>query len=313
MSTSCNLMNETDFCPNQENKNDERKKQKKLNTVKSQKTNDHYNVNNEPTSIRKDKTIIVMYANVDSLTNKLNELETYAEVYKADVILISEHLSKNSSSIFSDIFKLNDYSCLEDNTGRGVCLFYKNYLDVSLHNYINDLYKPSLFINISEKHSIPINIGLVYRSPNNEDKENKKTYTSTELCNKKLKNLTIFGDFNHPYIDWDYHYCKKPEYHCDSLFLFEVTKLDLNQLVTEFTHFKPNCKPSLIDLVLTRNPDNVCDIKHHPPIAKSHHSVLTAKLKTSITKQNNAKNNKPKIIKPNFEKANYSAINQQFF
>ena len=313
MTKPCNQKNEIDFSKNQENKNDENKNQKKSQTENLQKTKYHKaEKKNEPTSMNKDKNICVMYANVDSLTNKMNEIETYVEVYKADIILISEHLSKNSSSNFSDIFKLHDYTCLEDNTGRGVCLFYKNYLNVSLHNYINDLYKPSLFINISEKESTPINLGLVYRSPSNDEKENKKLIHQMNFATKKLKNLTIFGDFNHPYIDWEYHYCKKPEYHCDSLFLFEVTKLDLNQLVTEYTHFKPNCKPSLIDLILTRNPNIVCDIKHHPPIAKSHHSVLTAKLKTTFTKQNVANSKRDKIIKPNFEKANYSAINQQF-
>ena len=121
--TPCNHKNEIEFSPNQENKSPEdTKKQKKSQTENLQKSE----IKNVPTSINKDKNISVIYANVDSLTNKMNEIETYAEIYKADVILISEHLSKNSSSNFSDVFKLHDYNCLEDNTGRGVCLFYKN-------------------------------------------------------------------------------------------------------------------------------------------------------------------------------------------
>ena len=66
----------------------------------------------------------VMYTNVDSLTNKINEIETYAKLYKADLILITEYLSKNHSSNFTNIYNIDGFNCLENNKGRGVCLFY---------------------------------------------------------------------------------------------------------------------------------------------------------------------------------------------
>ena len=167
----------------------------------------------------------IMYTNPDTLSNKLNELEVNAEIYNADIILIAEYLSKNQSSKFENVFNISNYNCIEDSTGRGVCVFYKNHLNITKNEKVSALYKPSIFFNVNN-FSKQINIGLVYRSPSNDEKENKKLNYQLNFATKKLKNLFIFGDFNHPSIDWEHNYCKKSEDHCDSLFLFEVNNLN---------------------------------------------------------------------------------------
>ena len=249
---------------------------------------------------------------MDSLSNKLNELEAHAELYKADIILITEHLSKNISSKFENVFSLDGYNCFEEISGRGVCIFYKDNLSITTHDKINEMYKPSLFINIKSSN-IPLNIGLIYRSPNNEEKENKKLNNQLTFASKKLKNLVIFGDFNHPSIDWENFYSNKSEDHCDSKFLFEFMSINTNQLITSPTHHKPNCKSTLIDLIITKTPEIISNIRQNPPIGKSHHQVITAKIK--INKNNLSNKDKPsqKIVKPNFDKADYDAINRTLF
>ena len=79
--------------------------------------------------------------------------------------------------------------------GRGVCIFYKDDIDIVNHKYINELYHPSLFFNIKTTEK-SLNIGLVYRSPNNDPLENKKLNNQLNFASKKLKNLIVFGDFN---------------------------------------------------------------------------------------------------------------------
>ena len=284
------------------------KKSKNINFNKNSNNgqNDKTTSNN---NAEENKFINVMYANADSLTNKIDELETYAKIYKADLILVTEHLSKNPSSNFSNIYKLEGYTCLENNVGRGVCVFYNNKLDIKEHDNINEMFSPSIFFNIKTK-SKPLNIGLIYRSPNSDNSTNKKVNNQIKFASKKLKNLVIFGDFNHPSIDWEHNYCKKNEEHCDSQFLYEIIKMNTNQLITSNTHLKPNCKPSLIDLILTKTPEIINSIKHNPPLAKSHHHVITAKLKINDKYFRNEKSkNKEKIIKPNFDKANFDGIN----
>ena len=292
------LINETIYKTNKnyKNKNRKNKKQDKKNKTKF--------LNN--------KFLKIMYTNADSITNKLNEIETYANFYEADIILISEHLPKNPSNIcnFNNVYHLDGYNCIENNKGRGVCIFYKNFLEVTLHEKVNQMFEPSLFINIKTEHK-PLNIGLVYRSPNCDEQLNNKLNKQISFAFKKLNNLVIFGDFNHPSIDWEFNYCKKNEEHCASKFLFELTKLNISQVITSDTHHKPNCKPSLIDLILSKKPELLSNIKQNPPIAKSHHQVLTAQLSTdnSFIKMPTTKQ---KIIKPNFDKANFEALNTFF-
>ena len=150
----------------------------------------------------------IMYANVDSLSNKISEVETYSKLYKADFILLTETMSKHPSSKFDNIFNLNGYNCIENNSGRGVCIFYRNTFTVNIHDFINKMFEPSLFISIKTKKN-PINIGLIYRSPSSDENENNKLNNQIILATKKLKNLIIFVDFNHPSIDWECNYTKK--------------------------------------------------------------------------------------------------------
>ena len=173
------------------------------------------------------------------------------------------------------------------------------------------MYKPSLFINIKTQNK-PLNVGLVYRSPSNDANENKKLNNQLSFATKKLKNLVVFGDFNHPSIDWEYSFCNKSEEHIDSQFLFEIIKMNTNQLITSTTHHKPNCKPSLIDLILTKNPEAITAITHNPPIGKSFHDCITAKLNMSCSSKSLKVTSNDKILKPNFNKANFNEINKCF-
>ena len=118
------------------------------------------------------------------------------------------------------------------------------------------MFEPSMFINVKTTNK-PLNLGLVYRSPNSEEIQNTKLNKQLSFAFKKLKNLLVFGDFNHPSIEWEYNYCKKNEEHCDSKFLFEMTRLNINQLINSTTHHKPKCKPTLIDLILTKQPEHI--------------------------------------------------------
>ena len=253
----------------------------------------------------------ILYTNIDSLTNKKNELETYISVYNADIILIVETLSKNSNNVFDNIFHIDGFNCIEENTGRGICIFYKEDLEIVKHQNISEMFKPSLFINIKQSASSkPLNLGLIYRSPNSDKKENKRLNNQLNFATKKLKNLILFGDFNHPHIDWEYFSCNKHEEHADSLFLYEIIKVNTNQLICKTTHHKPLCKPTLLDLIITKSPELISNIKHNPPIGKSHHDVITSEVNADFTVHDKKPKNNIKISKPNFEKADFKAINQ---
>ena len=59
-----------------------------------------------------------------NLFKSIHEIETHAELYNDDIVLITEHLSENPTSKFDNLFTLNNYKCLEGNTGIGICIFF---------------------------------------------------------------------------------------------------------------------------------------------------------------------------------------------
>ena len=128
------------------NLNEKKQKNTKIKTNKNKiNKSDRKNGLNNITDTKKDhdSVINVLYTNADSISNKLNELKTHAAYYKADLILITEYLSKNKNSNFKDIFCIDGFNCLEDNSGRGVCIFYKNHLDLYQNEQLKFPVKPA--------------------------------------------------------------------------------------------------------------------------------------------------------------------------
>ena len=202
--------------------------------------------------------------------------------------MICETLPKNPRTHYKEggNFIFEGFNTIENNNGRGVCIIHKEEFEISEINDINKLYSPSLFINVKTKISC-LNLGIVYRSPNSTTEEDDKVINQIDEASKSLKNLIIVGDFNHPEIDWQHCHTKTQSKHKASQFLFKVNSCRLHQLVNKPTHMKPGCKPSLIDLVLTKDPDVIEKIKLLPPLGKSFHSAIT--IKTSIQKRRKGK------------------------
>ena len=246
-----------------------------------------------------------MYTNVDILSNKKLELETLLDQNKIDIALLCETLpKKQDKNAPQKEYIINGYDIIEDQVGRGVMILYKDYLQVKILDEINKIYSPSLFINISNKNS-HLNLGLVYRSPNISKEDDEKLNSQLIKATKSIKNVVIFGDLNHPEINWDCMYCKCKDSHPASVFLHNILEHKIKQLVNEPTHHKPNCRPSLIDLILTKSCDSLGKIKMIQPIGKSHHSIILTSINNPVEKDLSHSCSKKYLInKGNFENMN---------
>ena len=167
------------------------------------------------------------------LTNKINELETILSKDKIDVAVICETLPKNPASTISvqTNFNLEGYETIECNEGRGVCIIYKDTLQVTELNEINKMFQPSLFIEIKTKDKA-INLGIIYRSPNSTDEEDDKVRAQLKCASQGLSNLIVAGDFNHPEIDWENSHTTVRESHKASKFLFLTNQYKFHQMIT---------------------------------------------------------------------------------
>ena len=219
-----------------------------------------------------------MYTNADSLKNKRDEFELMIFEKDIDIALITESLPKyQSSDLIEPLFNIEGYDSIENKSGRGVIIYFKSTLEIKLHEDINSIYSPSIFFKVSNTNE-QINLAVIYRSPNISVEQDDKLNTQIRQASKKFKNLVLYGDFNYPEIDWENSSCVKCEEHPAAKFLHLIQDIRYHQLINEFTHYKPNCRPSLIDLILTNNTELPNQIKLYPPLGKSHHSVVLSKL-----------------------------------
>ena len=153
---------------------------------------------------------------------------------------------------------------------------------IERYNDFENLFSPSIFCKVKTSNSNLnniFNIGVIYRSPNSSDLENDNFNSLIAKVAKKFLNsgekLVLVGDFNFPDICWESETCDKPEHNVSSQFLNNIHENYLVQFVDKPTHFRPNQTPTQIDLILANDPDFINNIEYHPPIGKSHHSVIS--------------------------------------
>ena len=149
-----------------------------------------------------------LYTNTDSLNNKIIEIQSYCCEHKIDLIFICETLPKQNYDKSNIKFIIPGYSALQDNTGRGVALFYKDSLSVT---EIPCSVTSTLFCKIKTNKSESFIVALVYRSPNNsvEEDELLLSFLNPFLSNINpvKEKLILVGDFNLPKIDWELETC----------------------------------------------------------------------------------------------------------
>ena len=99
-------------------------------------------------------------------------------------------------------------------------------------------------------------IGVVYRSPNSTDDNNRKLLSMFETINTMhFQHLMIMGDFNLPAIDYNNMTVGSDEESIGSKF-FDITQdIFLFQHVTFNTRYRLGNRPSMLDYVFSNEED----------------------------------------------------------
>ena len=201
---------------------------------------------------------------------------------------------------------MNGYSCIQNNNGRGVCLFYKDSLTVTeIHN---DLFPCSILCSIKTNDNITFTLGLVYRSPSStlEENDNMIAFLHSFLSkiNPRSDVVLVLGDFNLPSINWEHETCPNDSKHVSSKFLDCVHEYYLTQFVDKPTHHRGEQNPTLIDLVLSNDNEFVYNLNQCAPFGLSHHNVISFSLNV---KQSNV--SLPTVTKFIWDKGDYVGMN----
>ena len=239
----------------------------------------------------------------------MEELEVFIDQHKIELIALTETIPKNSNNESEHKFILPGFKCEQNNNGRGVCLFIKENIEFLRLTELEDLFTPCVFSKITLPNNEFFIPGVIYRSPASNDIENKKLNELLDTVAHTYQNhqFVLVGDLNYPDIDWISEECNKSEDHRAFKFLNTVHKNYLTQFVDKPTHYRCMQTPTLIDLILSNNPDFILNLKHFPAFGLSHHSVLTFNLNVNISSDLESP-----VLKFQINKGDYEQMRKMF-
>ena len=168
------------------------------------------------------------------------------------------------------------------------------------------VHESSTWCWVIEKGGKKILVGVIYRSTSstreNDEMLLKQMVRANEIAGDNR--ILIMGDFNGPGISWDELDTKRGAKRIDREMLDTVTDCFWYQHVKEDTWFR-NEQSSLLDLVFTKEENDVRNIVHLPPLGKSDHEMVTGDF---VTEWRSKIVQKPRRM---YHKGNFNKINEE--
>ena len=226
------------------------------------------------------KVLKCITLNAQSLVNKMSEFKLIVGDIKPHIISITESWGQEWHS--DGIFNLDGYTMYRNDRreikGGGALLYIRSNIEqrvcrpLNVHDFEN-----STWCWIVGKGNKKILVGSVYRSPNSTPANNVKLMEKIEKANDLAgeNRLLILGDFNVPKIDWINKELEIGARRIETQFLDAVNDCFLHQHIKEPTRFKNN-ESSTLDLILTKEEEDIINIKILQPLGQSDHGIVTA-------------------------------------
>ncbi|KAJ3640529.1 hypothetical protein Zmor_003822 [Zophobas morio] len=225
-----------------------------------------------------------MYTNIASLLAKLDPLTLYIQEKNPACILLTE--TWLAPVVPDSLIGLNDfifYRTDRSSRGGGVCILLNRTLfkQFSVTSCSKNYGKIELIRVTCVSSCQSFSLVCIYRPPGASVVEDQLLFEDIKLFCSHYSNLLIFGDFNFPKISWT-HLQLLDNDNSAILFADLLLKTNLMQLVSFPTRFRFGQTPSLIDLILTNDPNLLCEISQQPPIGISDHCVIETFLQYHI-------------------------------
>ena len=152
----------------------------------------------------------------------------------------------------------------DSNCHRGVAIYVKKYLNATSFCIHQKRLKEYSCCKIVLENNAILHIICVYRSPNSTIDNVDLLKQTIENVSKLKGELLLLGDFYYPNINWEKLYVSHTPEHCASKFFTATQNSFLHQLVSTETHFRPNQRSTLIDLIFTSD-DQCITIRKEAP------------------------------------------------
>ena len=219
-----------------------------------------------------------MNTNAQSLINKMDVMEVRVRDQKPKVISVTETWGKEW--IKDGILDLKGYKMYRNDRnmkrGGGSISYISNDLEHRECKPLNGQnFESSSWCWINEEGGKKILVGSIYRSTSSTNNNDKSLLELLDRANEIAgdNRVLIMGDFNVPKIDWEDRDLIAGAKPIESLMLDTINDCFLHQHVREPTRWRNN-QASTLDLVFTKEEEDVRNIEVMPPVGGSDHGIV---------------------------------------
>ena len=257
----------------------------------------------------KGKYLSIYYSNLDTMSNKKEEIIDMANSECPDIMVFNELLNKTNPKITKAELKIEGYDLFyhedtpddKENKRRGVIIYAKEYLNCEYFSGFDDLgFRENIWCSFKTCNGESVLIGNVYHSGSSSVANTTKLYDILRSpTHDSFDHVFICGDFNFPTVNWKGVWTSEK----DEELLEAMREGFLTQHVSKPTRYKSQQKPNILDLIFTKDgiDSDIDCIYYCSPLGKSDHILL--KVITTIP----TKKHKPTITyRYDWNKGNYT-------
>ena len=220
----------------------------------------------------------VIHSNCQSAMNKRSEVSGLIDSQNPDILALTEFGAANTvndGELGIEGYSLyrGDHSSGGGGLGRGVALYVKNELNHSPCPMFDSLeFDCCSWCTIKLSDGKKLLVGVVYRSPNSSEENNKKMLDILRIASaSNFDYQMVCGDFNIPKIDWNINQCLDTETSYTAEFLEVVEETSWFQHSKSNTRFR-GAQSSCLDLVFPNEESMIEEMTELPPLGKSDHA-----------------------------------------
>ena len=282
-----------------------------VNSINNNEINESTNSNYTDKSYIENKHVSYYYTNIDQLTSiKMEKIKQLAYEESPDIIGITEILTKHKpEKPTAAELNIKNYDCFYDDSKweRGTVLYIKKSLNARMFNDIQKIgFTESTWATYKSKNKETVLIGCIYRRGKSTLENNAKLRTLlTDQALGQFDRILIAGDFNYPDIDWGSNTGLWTSDDNEKFIVQAINDAFLIQHVMKPTRHRAGEKSNILDLVLTKDINDINHIDHCTPIDKSDHEVL--KIFSTMPKQ---KEDKEQRVFLDYKRGNYVDFRQ---
>ena len=236
--------------------------------------------------------ITVMFANVQSIVNKLDEIRAFMQIQNPDIFAVTE--SWTNEDIGNDVLWIQGYEIIDRQDrndtdrgrGGGIIIYAKKNIDIMAEDKKTNFNQCST-VKINARGE-DVRIHVIYRSPNSAKSNDE------DLCRwmREMRGQNVLiGDFNFPDIDWSAGTAGSRSRN----FYDTATEMCMEQCVTEASHRSGN----ILDLVLCDKENMISGLTMEGRFGKSDHDIVVFSMCVSKPRDLDHR------VLPNYKKAEF--------